>query len=749
MPTQSSQEWQQKLAALERENGELRQRLVGTKSRSASAMFAAEEARLNYADQRQEILAGAEVSSGLSPGQIAMAGDHLHARGKAWATHCLHLDWTVNPPLAFTQSLLAAREFGLALLNREGVKASLWQIACEQLSEKVGELYTGNQEWGRFAEEMGRKLFGANFLEEKASAAGEAAPAAKRFMWVAPGGAVEIGAASVALAELINPGATEAGRLPEFVTYGKRKSGGVFHLAGQHLQIVKAEAFASDVEQHAEVFHLNAKGEPVKWNLNKSTAELILNCNALKAQLPHVNILTPVPVLWLDRETGELRPINYGLDRKSGILVTRQHVVKNTLDSVEGFREAVGQLLALFEEFHFKSEADRSRAVACLMTPALVHGNFLAGRPPGFLAEANDSQTGKGYLVKLLAAPYTEKVAALSQRTGLGSLAESFSEFVLKGEKVIYFDNLRGSLDEAWLESFMTEPTWATRAHRVPFQEIETEGFILYFTSNGLSMTADLANRVVPIRLVKRPENFEFFRDDQGRDIKELVAHYRTHYLGFIWRVLQEWHQKGMPRTAARMNAFTDWAGAVDCIVTQLFELPSIMTDLKVIRNRLSDRNETFVRQLAELIRKERGWTNRIWQANDLVALADAKGLEIPGRARDEHAKLMEVGKIMAKAFGAVDADRVHRAEFGDWHEPGSGVPSQIEYLDDMPGEPSIYEGESVRGYRWTLPDHEAWGTRNRSKVANFYLFRPEDNPLTKRPSASRRGGRSAPGNGR
>src|SRR5437762_3362964 len=104
MAAQPSEQSQRRIETLERANTELRRQLVGTKSRSVSAAFAAEEARLNYADQRQEILAGAEVSSGLSAGQMALAGDHLHARGKAWESYCSNLDWTDNPARAFTQS---------------------------------------------------------------------------------------------------------------------------------------------------------------------------------------------------------------------------------------------------------------------------------------------------------------------------------------------------------------------------------------------------------------------------------------------------------------------------------------------------------------------------------------------------------------------------------------------------------------------------------------------------------------------
>jgi hypothetical protein len=47
-------------------------------------------------------------------------------------------------------------------------------------------------------------------------------------------------------------------------------------------------------------------------------------------------------------------------------------------------------------DFSFQTDSDISRAIACLLTPALNLGGFIKGGIPVHIIEANESQTGKG-----------------------------------------------------------------------------------------------------------------------------------------------------------------------------------------------------------------------------------------------------------------------------------------------------------------------------------------------------------------
>jgi hypothetical protein len=88
---------------------------------------------------------------------------------------------------------------------------------------------------------------------------------------------------------------------------------------------------------------------------------------------------------------------------------------------------------------------DRSRAIASFITPALKTGGLIQGKVPADVAEADQSQSGKTYRQKLVAAVYNESVSIVSQKIGgVGSVDESLSARLVEGRPFIQFDNFRG-----------------------------------------------------------------------------------------------------------------------------------------------------------------------------------------------------------------------------------------------------------------------------------------------------------------
>ena len=81
--------------------------------------------------------------------------------------------------------------------------------------------------------------------------------------------------------------------------------------------------------------------------------------------------------------------------------------------------EARMVLLETLEEFAFLSPADKSRAFAALISPALKALGCLDISFPLIVIEANDSQAGKGFFLDLTGAIYRQPTGALlTQRTG-------------------------------------------------------------------------------------------------------------------------------------------------------------------------------------------------------------------------------------------------------------------------------------------------------------------------------------------
>ena len=124
-----------------------------------------------------------------------------------------------------------------------------------------------------------------------------------------------------------------------------------------------------------------------------------------------------------------------------------------------------------------------------MISPALTAGDWLHGRVPIDLGEADQSQTGKGYRNKLTTAIYGDVPFVVNQRKGVGSLDESFQKAVMQGRQFISMDNVRGLVDSQFMESFMTESLVTARAAYTAETPIETRGVTVMLTSNNAELT--------------------------------------------------------------------------------------------------------------------------------------------------------------------------------------------------------------------------------------------------------------------
>src|SRR5262249_20441272 len=159
--------------------------------------------------------------------------------------------------------------------------------------------------------------------------------------------------------------------------------------------------------------------------------------------LPRVQGLVNCPVM---REVkGQLVIAGLGYDDETRLLVTGGELPPDV-----PLGEAVSALSELLVEYDFQTDGDRARAVASLISPALKAGGFLKGRVPADVAEADQSQSGKTYRQRMVAALYNERLSLITCREGgVGSIDESLSQQLVAGRPFIQFDNFRGRFESA------------------------------------------------------------------------------------------------------------------------------------------------------------------------------------------------------------------------------------------------------------------------------------------------------------
>jgi hypothetical protein len=323
--------------------------------------------------------------------------------------------------------------------------------------------------------------------------------------------------------------------------------------------------------------------------------------------------------------------------------------------------DAVATLSDMLADFSFATPADRARALAAIIAPAMVFGDLLGGRAPIDLGEADASQSGKGYRAKLTAAIYGHIVKTVTQKKGgVGSLEESFCTALVQGYNSISFDNVRSAIDSPALESFMTEDTFLARVPHLAAIEVDPRRVIVQLTSNRAEITPDLANRSSCVRILKQPQDYRFRQYPNGSILDHVRAN-QPLYLGAVFAVVKAWHAAGKPRTDTIGHDFRAWSGRLDWIVQNIFHAGPLLEGHRETLVRMATPVLNWLRDVTLAVR-DGGYLGTWLRANDLVdIIAMRPDAELPGLPEgadltDEEVKkkvLQAVGRRMAQCFGA------------------------------------------------------------------------------------------------
>lgn len=486
--------------------------------------------------------------------------------------------------------------------------------------------------------------------------------------WVElPGGKRSITAAASEFASLLAPRATHFSRGACVVRVERNEDDQAY------LEPVRPSELASDLETVAQPTkrRKTSQGEElVPATCSRSAADLILSSQAFQTALPRLRVLSRCPLL-VERN-GALVEI-CGYDAATGVLAEGEPTPHIDVE------EAVEHLLALVSGFRFATPSDRSRAIAAMITPALVLGGLLPGRAPIDLGEADQSQTGKGFRNKITAAIYRHAPIAVSQRAkGVGSMEEAFDRALIAGATFISLDNVRGKVDSPSIESFLTEDSYTARCAYAPPTMVDPRRVYVMFTSNKADITVDLANRASCVRLLKQNAGYRFPSYPEG-DILSHVRGQQSKYLGAVFSIIRHWYAAGKPRTNESRHDFRAWAQVLDWIVREVFHLAPLIEGHRETQQRMSNPAMNWLRDVAlAVVRHNR--QNETLIANDFVEILDAEeGLEIPGLKKDASLEndtvrkqvWQQIGRRLKSCFGEhdyleIDGLRIERHQFDD-----------------------------------------------------------------------------------
>ena len=447
------------------------------------------------------------------------------------------------------------------------------------------------------------------------------------------------------------------------------------------LDIVTPDKFRSRIERYAPVYAWRAgpHGEAllkVGAKCSKDIAKALLN-TLEKEQLPPLQTIHAFPLLLKDGDKCVFLPEGYHREGGGRLILGGDAPVRMTAN------EGAQWLLDSVAEYQFATEADKSRAIAAMISPALLFGDFLPDAHfPVFVIEADESQTGKGYFLEQIQAFYGESASMVVQREGgVGGLDESLSQAMISGHPFIQFDNVRGRINSGFLEMVLTCPKNGTVGARVPHKgeiQVNPNRFILQLTSNGLETTPDFANRSCIIRIQKR-RGHTFRTYPEGPDLIAHIKANQARFLGAIHAVVNEWVFRGSRGTddTRATGRFRTWTQKLDWIVRNLCELVPLMDGHEVAQERVSTPAITWLREVCIAAEKDGRLGVELSAAEIAELCADQDIKARSGKSEvdwsDGDKANMKVGTLMKSALKG--KDRIEIAPFEirkrEWKEHG------------------------------------------------------------------------------
>jgi putative DNA primase/helicase len=273
---------------------------------------------------------------------------------------------------------------------------------------------------------------------------------------------------------------------------------------------------------------------------------------------PGLRDVTRIPIFGKDWEL-LLRPGYYAADQ---ILYHPDHlqlepvVQRPTEEDVARARCMLCQVL--FGEFPFVAESHRAAAVAAAILPFVRHR--IDGATPLHAIDSSQPGTGKTLLADVICIAALGKEPPANTEIANGDdLRKWMTSTVLAGQPVVLLDNVNARLGGAALAAALTKIDWADRILGTSQLARGTINCLWLATGNNLTMTTELARRIVHCRLdagLMRP----FLR--RGFAHPDLRSWAKSHRGELIWAILtlvQNWVARGQPMSDRVLGSYENY----------------------------------------------------------------------------------------------------------------------------------------------------------------------------------------------
>jgi hypothetical protein len=369
-----------------------------------------------------------------------------------------------------------------------------------------------------------------------------------------PGDGLLLGDFSAALGELLRGAGVYA------------RQGCAFTLdhQGQKLEPVTPEWLRTWIEKHVVPYKVVAsKNQSGTFKAKKSISKDISNAVNVSpqflAQLPKVERFNPCPMPTM-RPSGTIELLPPGMDSQSATFTAEGGFAPEVIPVAE----AVDRLRDLLAEFALPADGGRSLAVHVAAMLTVFAGGILPRGTvcPVFIYLANSEGAGKTLLAQCAGIPYADLPPAEAAPTKEEEWQKKLLALVASGRRLVLLDNLKGHLDSAALEAYVTSQSFNGRILGVTKEFCGDAGATILITGNRLTISPDMRRRSLLVELFMpelRAEDRRFKRILDAEAIRVI----RPGIVSALWSIVCAWDKAGRKPCSHGNSSFPRWAETI------------------------------------------------------------------------------------------------------------------------------------------------------------------------------------------
>lgn len=296
-------------------------------------------------------------------------------------------------------------------------------------------------------------------------------------------------------------------------------------------------------------------------SISSELGKTILSSLALKEDLQKIKTIYTIPQPILKNKKLIFPQKGYDPELQSYLPHNSPNINQNLT-----IEEAKQTILDIYSEFCFKSEQDKTNAIAGLLT------HFIRGlysrptiRTPIFFYDANRERAGKDYLAGVTGIIiYGNTMDETPLTDEKGTHEDEFRKKILstlrEGKRRFHSSNNKGYINSAQLEALSTNEYFTDRILGSNTTANYQNTLELSLSANsGITYTPDLANRSIFIHLfldLEDPNQRHFNNPDLYKYLKDN----RSKILSSLYILVKDWYDKGMPEGSVLFASFSEWA---------------------------------------------------------------------------------------------------------------------------------------------------------------------------------------------